>query len=91
MTRGLFLFATTDDALWAEEVAGEVSIPAELVPTPPGHEALCDLALETFPDRMDELERALDSAGVQSQRWSPLGTTPTGSPSGPVRAPRRSR
>lgn len=75
MSRALFTFATTDDALWAEEVAREVQIPAELVPSPPEAEALCDLALETFPDRVDDLSGALDEAGVECRLWT-RATTP---------------
>ena len=35
MTRIVFTFDTTHHALWAEEVAGEHGIPAEVIPAPP--------------------------------------------------------
>ena len=60
----LFAFDTTHMALWAEEVARDEGIPAEVVPAPPELKALCSLALETLPDRVEELGRALDAAGV---------------------------
>ena len=69
MNRALFVFPTTDMALWAEEIAGEHGIPAELVPAPPGSEALCDLALETFADQAALLVPALQAERVDFSRW----------------------
>ena len=60
----LFAFDSTHMALWAEEVAREEGIPAEVVPAPAGIEARCSLALMTLPDRVGALERALQEAGV---------------------------
>ena len=60
----LFAFDTTHMALWAEEVAQEAGVPAEVVPAPPELEALCSLALLTLPDRVEELRGALEEAGV---------------------------
>jgi hypothetical protein len=60
----LFAFDTTHMALWAEEVARDQGIPAEVVPAPPELEALCSLALTTLPDRVEGLRRALEDAGV---------------------------
>jgi hypothetical protein len=60
----LFAFDTTHMALWAEEVAQEAGIPAEVVPAPPELEALCSLALLTLADRVEELRGALEEAGV---------------------------
>lgn len=51
-------------ALWAEEVARDEGIPAEVVPAPAELRARCSLALETLPDRVDVLSRALARAGV---------------------------
>ena len=70
MTRTLFTFDTTHHALWAEEVAGERGIPAEVIPAPPAARARCSLALETFPDAVDALAAALDHAGVPHRRWT---------------------
>lgn len=60
----LFTFDTTHHALWAEEVAGEAGIPAEVVPAPPGARARCNLALETLPEEVERLAGELDRAGV---------------------------
>ncbi len=65
MSRAVFLFPTTHQALWAEEVAGEAGLPVELVPAPPGSPALCDLALETFPRLDGNVRAALAAAGVE--------------------------
>ena len=69
MTRIVFTFHTTHHALWAEEVAGERGIPAEVIPAPPAARARCNLALETLPDEVDALAAALDDAGVPFSRW----------------------
>lgn len=60
----LFTFDTTHHALWAEEVAGEAGIPAQVVPAPPGAAARCNLALETLPEEVERLGEALGGAGV---------------------------
>jgi hypothetical protein len=65
VSEAVFTFDTTHMALWAEEVAGEAGIPAEVVPNPPGSGALCDLALAVQPARMDDLAGALTRAGVE--------------------------
>lgn len=67
--RALFTFETTHHALWAEEIAAEGGIPAEVVPAPPAAGARCNLALETLPDDAGELERALERAGVPFGRY----------------------
>ena len=69
MDRALFVFPTTDMAMWAEEIALEQDIPAELVPAPTGSDALCDLALETFKDQAGRLAPALEAEGVDFSRW----------------------
>jgi hypothetical protein len=62
----VFLFDTTHHVLWAEEIAVTAGIPADVVPAPPDRgEARCDLALETFADRAEELVRSLDREGVE--------------------------
>ncbi len=81
MSRALFVFPTTDMAMWAEETAVEEGIPAELIPSPPGSEALCDLALETFIQYAAPLTGALEAAGVDFSRWS-AAPSPTRSPDG---------
>lgn len=63
-THPLFTFDTTHMALWAEEVAQEAGIPAEIVPAPPGTRAKCGLALATLEKFVDPLAEVLDDAGV---------------------------
>ncbi|HEU0302187.1 MAG TPA: DUF3343 domain-containing protein [Longimicrobium sp.] len=69
MTRIIFTFDTTHHALWAEEVARERGVPAEVIPAPPAARARCSLALETLPEEVDALAAALDEAGVPYGRW----------------------
>jgi len=64
MDRVVFTFDTTHHALWAEEVARERDVPAEVVPAPPGANARCDLALETFVADHPRLAVALAEEGV---------------------------
>lgn len=79
MNRAVFTFPTTDMAMWAEETAKEEGIPAELVPAPAGSEALCDLALETFPRYDGRLTAALEAVGIDFSRW-PVAASPPHSP-----------
>lgn len=65
----LLTFATTHHALWAEEVAAERGIPAEIVPAPPAARARCNLALETLPETGDALAGALADEGVPFEVW----------------------
>lgn len=60
----LFLFDTTNHAMWAEEVAQDRSVPAELVNAPPEAEDKCGLALRTLPDRIPTLESAFSEVGI---------------------------
>ncbi|HET7275895.1 MAG TPA: DUF3343 domain-containing protein [Longimicrobiaceae bacterium] len=66
----LFTFDTTHYAMWAEEVAGEAGIPAEVVPAPPAAHARCNLALATLTEEYERLADALTGAGI------PFGTYP---------------
>lgn len=61
----IILFDTTHHALWAEQVARERGLAAQVVPAPVGADALCDLALETLPEDVDALTAALGEAGVE--------------------------
>ena len=69
MTRTVFTFDTTHHALWAEEVARERGVPAEVIPAPPAARARCNLALETLPEDVDAMAAALDEEGVPFGRW----------------------
>lgn len=59
-----FVFSTTHNAMWAEDVAQELDIPAEVVPAPPGHGAQCGLALRTPETCAEELAEALNQEGI---------------------------
>jgi hypothetical protein len=59
----VFTFETTHHALWAEELAAEADIPAEVIPAPPAAHARCDLALRTLPGDVGRLQAVL--AGQQ--------------------------
>lgn len=63
----LFTFETTHHALWAEQVAEEQGIGAQVVPAPEGLDDTCGLAIETLPEDREELEAALEEAGVPYQ------------------------
>ncbi|MDQ3556443.1 MAG: DUF3343 domain-containing protein [Gemmatimonadota bacterium] len=65
-----FTFATTHHALWAEEVAHEAGVPAEVVPAPAGARARCNLALQTFPEEEGALEIALRRAEVPFAKFT---------------------
>jgi hypothetical protein len=65
MPRSVFTFHTTHHALWAEELAAENAIPAEIVPAPPEAGARCDLALETLPTDRERLSLVLLEEGVE--------------------------
>lgn len=60
----VFVFDTTHHALWAEQVALERGLAAEVVPAPKDAEAKCDLALRTLPEDVAALEAALRDEGI---------------------------
>ncbi len=70
----IFTFNTTHHALWAEDVAGDRAIPAEVIPAPAESKAKCSLALRTFQDRFADLERALNEEGVAFTVYPPRST-----------------
>jgi hypothetical protein len=67
--RATLVFDTTTAALWAEEVARDAGVPAEIVPAPADAAAKCDLALETMAGYADALAAALVEQGVPFRRW----------------------
>lgn len=69
--RTVFVFDSTQAALWGEEVARHEAIPAEVIPAPAESDAKCDLALVTLSARADALERAMTRQGVGFRRWGP--------------------
>ena len=66
----VFTFDTTHHALWAEEIARERGIPAEVIPAPAAAHARCNLALETLPGDVARLREALEAAGVPFALYS---------------------
>jgi len=71
MPHRTFVFETTNAALWAEELARQAGIPAEVVPAPADARARCDLALITPTEHAEALARALEDAGVAFRSWPP--------------------
>lgn len=69
--RQLFTFDSTHAALWAEEIANDNGIPAEIVPAPPGVLARCNLALEVLAEDVEDLVLSLSDAGVEFQAPQP--------------------
>ena len=60
----LFLFDTTHQAMWAEDVAREKGIPAEVVAAPPGAKAKCGLALRSQGGHCPALQEAMLTEGI---------------------------
>ncbi len=60
----LFLFDSTHHVLWAEQIAQEHGLAAQVVPAPEAAESKCGLALETLPEDAAALAAALAGAGV---------------------------
>lgn len=68
--RRIFTFHTTHHALWAEEIAAEHGVPAEVIPAPAAAHARCNLALETLPGEVERLAGALAAEGVPFALYS---------------------
>ena len=60
----MILFETTHHAMWAEEIAREEGVGAEVVPAPEGSDAKCGLALEIMSGDLDRLVAALVRSDV---------------------------
>jgi hypothetical protein len=65
----LLVFDTTHHALWAEQIAVERGVGAQVVPAPPDSGAKCDLALEYLPEDGNVLLPALDDAHVAYRQY----------------------
>ena len=63
-TTRLYLFDTTTSAMWAEDVAADRNIPAEVISAPADAKAKCGLALQTTVEYGPTLEAALREEGV---------------------------
>jgi hypothetical protein len=64
----ILVFDTTHHALWAEQVALDRALGAQVMPAPADAEAKCDLALEVLEEDAEALETALLQEGVPF-RW----------------------
>lgn len=60
----ILIFDTTHHAMWAEELARENGIAAEVVPAPEQSEAKCGLALEILPESLEQITDVLTREGV---------------------------
>ncbi len=63
MTRVL-VFDTTHHALWAEQIATDLRVGAQVIPAPADAKAKCDLALEVLEEDAERLLASLREAGV---------------------------
>jgi hypothetical protein len=61
----VYLFESGTHVLWAEEVAKERGIPAEVVPAPPGFSDQCALAIRTSIGHAAALEVSLEEEGIE--------------------------
>lgn len=60
----VYLFDTTNQAMWAEDVARGRGIPAEVVPAPPEAKDKCGLSLRTTAAHASDLEVAMSEEGI---------------------------
>ena len=65
----LYLFETTHQAMWAEEVARESGIPAEVVGAPADAKAKCGLALRTVGAHCRTLQTAMEAQGIEFRAY----------------------
>ena len=63
-TRRVLVFETTHHALWAEEVARDMRLGAQVVPAPAASRAGCDLAIEALDEDLDALLEALRERSI---------------------------
>jgi hypothetical protein len=63
-TRRVIVFETTHHALWAEEVARELRLGAQVVPAPAASRAGCDLAIEALDEDLATLLEALRERAI---------------------------
>lgn len=69
--KATYTFSTSHHAMWAEDLALEKGITAELGSPPSGAEDACGLALRIDSTRATELEATLRKEGIDFARWSP--------------------
>jgi hypothetical protein len=62
--RRVLVFETTHHALWAEEVARDLRLGAQVVPAPAASRAGCDLAIEALDEDLAALFDALRERSI---------------------------
>ena len=65
------VFETTHHALWAEEVARDLRLGAEVVPAPAAARAGCDLAIAVLEEDVAELLAELRERGIVVRVFEP--------------------
>lgn len=71
----IFLFATTHDAMGAEEAIIDAGFWCDVVPRPPGTGGtLCGLAIEVQAGDRAEVENLLIAAGIEHELYQPAKT-----------------
>ena len=71
MTARTLVFVTTHHALWAEEVARDMRLGAEIVPAPAAARAGCDLALQVLDEDLAVLLDALRERAISVRVYEP--------------------
>lgn len=66
----IYLFETTHQAMWAEDVARESGIPAEVVGAPADAKAKCGLALRTVGEHCRALALAMEAQGIEFRAYA---------------------
>ena len=65
----VLVFDTTHHALWAEQVALQAGVAAEINPAPSAARAKCSLALSYMEEEEATLLAALENAGVPYRKY----------------------
>ncbi|HEX6641996.1 MAG TPA: putative Se/S carrier-like protein [Thermoanaerobaculia bacterium] len=65
------VFETTHHALWAEEVAREMRLGAEVVPAPAAARAGCDLAIAVLDEDFETFLGELRERGINVRVFEP--------------------
>ena len=69
MNTRVFVFDTTHHALWAEQIALESALGAQVIPAPADSKAKCDLALEVLEEDAEALLAGLREQGVEFKEY----------------------
>jgi len=69
VTTRILVFDTTHHALWAEQIALERALGAQVIPAPADSMAKCDLALEVLEEDAEALLAGLRAEGVAYKEY----------------------